>query len=182
MEVKRRRFTVHDYHRMGEASILHEDDRVELIEGEIVEMAAIGTRHFSCVNRLYRLLVMSVGDEAVISVQHPVRLNEHTELQPDLAVIRPRDYRESLPEPDDVLLLIEVSDTTLAYDRGVKLPLYARAGIGEVWIVDLPGETIERYTDPSGDGYRRVEQARRGQTLESIALPGFTPSVDQVLG
>jgi Uma2 family endonuclease len=107
MGVKRRRFTVHDYHRMGEAGILHEDDRLELIEGEIVEMAAIGTRHFSCVNRLNRLLVISVGDEAVISVQNPVRLNEHTELQPDLAVIRPRDYRESLPEPDDVLLLTQ---------------------------------------------------------------------------
>ena len=181
MEVKRRRFTVHDYHRMGEAGILHEDDRVELIEGEIVEMAAIGTRHFSCVNRLNRLLVMSVGDEAVISVQNPVRLNEHTELQPDLAVIRPRDYRESLPEPDDVLLLIEVSETTLPYDRGVKLSLYARAGIREVWIVDLPGETIERYTAPSANGYRRVEQMRRGQTLESTSLPGLAPSVDEVL-
>lgn len=182
MEVKRRRFTVHDYHRMGEAGILHEDDRVELIEGEIVEMAAIGTRHFSCVNRLNRLLVMSVGDEAVVSVQNPVRLNEHTEPQPDLAVIRPRDYRESLPEPDDVLLLIEVSDTTLAYDRGVKLSLYARAGIREVWIVDLPNVTIERYTGPSANGYQRADQARREQTLESIALPGLTPSVDAVLG
>ena len=182
MEVKRRRFTVHDYHRMGEAGILHEDDRVELIEGEIVEIAAIGTRHFSCVNRLNRLLVMTVGDEGVVSVQNPVRLNEHTEPQPDLAVIRPRDYRESLPEPDDVLLLIEVSDATLAYDRGVKLPLYARAGIREVWIVDLAGETIGRHTDPSGDGYRRADQACRGQTLESIALPGLTPSVDAVLG
>ena len=182
MEVKRRRFTVHDYHRMGEARILHEDDRLELIEGEIVEMAAIGTRHFSCVNRLNRLLVISVGDEAVISVQNPVRLNEHTELQPDLAVIRPRDYRESLPEPDDVLLLIEVSDTTLAYDRGVKLPLYAKAGITEVWIVDLAGETIGRYTGPSGEGYRRADRLRRGQTLESISLPGLTPSVDEVLG
>ena len=181
MEVKRRRFTVHDYHRMGEAGILHEDDRVELIEGEIVEMTAIGTRHFSCVNGLTRLLVMSVGDEAIISVQNPVRLNEYTELQPDLAVIRPRDYRESLPEPDDVLLLIEVSDTTLPYDRGVKLPLYARAGIREVWIVDLPGETIERYTAPSANGYRRVEQMRRGQTLESTSLPGLAPSVDEVL-
>ena len=181
MEVKRRRFTVHDYHRMGEAGILHEDDRVELIEGEIVEMAAIGTRHFSCVNRLNRLLVMSVGDEAVVSVQNPARLNEHTEPQPDLAVIRPRDYRESLPEPDDVLLLIEVSDATLAYDRGVKLPLYARAGIREVWIVDLAGETIGRHTDPSEDGYRRAGQARRGETLESIALPVLTPTVDEVL-
>ncbi len=182
MEVKRRRFSVHDYHRMGEAGILHEDDRVELIEGEIVEMTAIGTRHFSCVNGLTRMLVMKVGDEAIISVQNPVRLNEYTEPQPDLAVIRPRDYRESLPEPDDVLLLIEVSDTTLAYDRGIKLPLYARAGIREVWIVDLPNETIEPYTSPSGDGYRRVEQMRRGQTLESILLPGLTPSVDEVLG
>ena len=180
--VTRWRFTVHDYHRMGEAGILHEDDRVELIEGEIVEMAAIGTRHFSCVNRLNRLLVMSVGDQAVVSVQNPVRLNEHTEPQPDVTVIRPRDYRESLPEPEDVLLLIEVSDTTLAYDRGVKLPLYASAGIGEVWIVNLPAETIERYTEPSSNGYRRVEQARRGQTLAPTALPGLTPTVDEVLG
>ena len=181
-QVTRRRFTVHDYHRMGEAGILHEDDRVELIEGEIVEMAAIGTGHFSCVNRLTRLLVMSVGDEAIVSVQNPVRLNEHTEPQPDLAVIRPRDYVESLPVPEDVLLLIEVSDTTLAYDRGVKLPLYARAGIGEVWIVDLPAEIIERYIGPSADGYRRVDQARRGQRLASTELPGLTPSVDAVLG
>jgi len=167
---------------MGEAGILHEDDRVELIEGELVEMTAIGTRHFSCVNRLNRLLVMNVGDEAIVSVQNPVRLNEHTEPQPDLTVIRPRDYRLSLPGPEDVLLLIEVSDTTLAYDRGVKLPLYARAGIKEVWIIDLPGETIERYTDPLEESYRRADRLRRGQRLESISLPGPTPSVDEVLG
>ncbi len=136
-EVTRRRFTVHDYHRMGEAGILHEDDRVELIEGELVEMAAIGTRHLTCVNGLTRMLVRGVGDEAIVSVQNPVRLDEHSEPQPDLTVLRMRDYRESLPVPEDVLLLIEVSDTTLAYDRGVKLPLYARSGIREVWIVDL---------------------------------------------
>jgi Uma2 family endonuclease len=182
MEVTRWRFTVHDYHRMGDAGILHEDDRVELIEGELVEMTAIGTRHFSCVNRLTRLLVMNVGDEAIVSVQNPVRLNEYNEPQPDLTVIRPRDYRESLPLPEDVLLLIEVSDTTLAYDRGVKLPLYARAGIGEVWIVNLPGETIERYTGTSADGYRHAEQKGRGQTLKSTALPGLVPSVDEVFG
>jgi Uma2 family endonuclease len=181
-QLTRWRFTVHDYHRMGEAGILHEDDRVELIEGELVEMTAIGTRHFSCVNQLNRLLVMHVGDEAIVSVQNPVRLNEYTEPQSDLAVIRPRDYRESLPKPEDVLLLIEVSDTTLAYDRGVKLPLYARAGIREVWIVDLPGETIERHTDPSEEGYRRADRLRRGHTLESISLPGLTPSVDELLG
>ena len=136
-QLTRWRFTVHDYHRMGEAGILHEDDRVELIEGELVEMAAIGTRHFSCVNGLTRMLVRGVGDEAIVSVQNPVRLDEHSEPQPDLTVLRMRDYRESLPVPEDVLLLIEVSDPTLAYDRGVKLPLYARSGIREVWIVDL---------------------------------------------
>ncbi len=181
-QLTRRRFTVHDYHRMGEAGILHEDDRVELIEGEIVEMTAIGTRHFSCVNGLNRLLVMSVGEEAIVSVQNPVRLNEYTEPQPDLTVIRPRDYRISLPEPEDVLLLIEVSDTTLAYDRGLKLTLYAQAGIREVWIVNLPTETIERYTDPSGDGYRRTERAQRSKTIESVTLPELSFRVDEVFG
>ena len=137
-EVTRRRFTVHEYHRMGEA--------------------------------------------AIVSVQNPVRLDEHTEPQPDLAVLRVRDYRESLPMPEDVLLLIEVSDTTLPYDRGVKLPLYARAGIPGVWIVDLAGEVIERYTDPSGEGYRGVERARRGETVGSTTLPEIAFSVDTVLG
>ncbi len=181
-QVTRRRFTVHDYHRMGEAGILHEDDRVELIEGEIVEMTAIGTRHFSCVNRLNRLLVMSVGEDAVVSVQNPVRLDEYTEPQPDLTVIRPRDYRLSLPGPEDVLLLIEVSDTTLAYDRNVKLPLYARAGIREVWIADLAGEIVERHTDPSGHSYRHTERARREDRIECPALPDLTLTADDVFG
>jgi Uma2 family endonuclease len=180
--VTRWRFTVDDYHRMGETGILHEDDRVELIEGEIVEMAAIGTRHFSCVNRLTRMLVMGVGDAAVVSVQNPVRLNEHTEPQPDVTVIRPRDYTQSLPLPEDVLLLIEVSDTTLAYDRNLKLPLYARSGIGEVWIVDLQASTIEQHTDPSGDGYRRVDHKRGGQKLQPAALPDLNPTVGEILG
>ncbi len=167
---------------MGEAGILHEDDRVELIGGEIVQMAAIGTRHFTCVNALTRLLVRAVGDEAIVSVQNPVRLDEHNEPQPDLAVIRARSYRESLPTPEDVLLLIEVSDTTLAYDRNVKLPLYARSGIPEVWIVDLTDETIERHTEPSGNDYRHTEKVRRGETFESAALPGLTLRADIVLG
>lgn len=181
-EVTRRRFTVHDYHRMAETGILHEDDRVELIEGEIVEMAAIGTRHFVCVNTLNRLLMRTVGDEVVVSVQNPVRLSEHSEPQPDLAVIRGRDYRESLPTPEDVLLLIEVSDTTLVYDRSTKLSLYAQAGIPEVWIVDLTGETIELHTGPSEISYRHTERASRGETLTSAALPNVAISVDTALG
>lgn len=181
-EVTRRRFTIHDYHRMAEAGILHEDDRVELIEGEIVEMTPIGARHANSVRKLNQLLSKQVSEEFFVDVQNPIRLDERNEPQPDLAVIQARDYRESLPMPEDVLLLIEVSDTTLAYDKNVKLPLYAQAGISEVWIVDLTGETIERHTDPSRNGYRYTERASRGETLTSATLPDITISVDAVLG
>ena len=181
-EVTRRRFTVHEYHRMGEVGILHEDDRVELIDGEIVEMSPIGGRHALCVSLLNRLLVRSVGDRAIVSPQNPVRLDEHHEPQPDLTVIRDRAYGRSLPTPEDTLLLIEVSDTTLAYDRNVKLPIYARAGIPEVWIVDVNGGRLERYTGPSGDLYRHAELVRSGESLASKTLPDLTLAVDDVLG
>ena len=181
-EVTRRLFTVHDYHRMAEAGILHEDDRVELIEGELVEMAAIGSRHFTCVNTLTHLLVRSLGDEYIVSVQNPVRLDERSEPEPDLTVLRARDYRDSLPGPKDVLFLIEVSDTTLSYDRNVKLPLYARSGISEVWVADLAGETVERHTGPSGEIYRHLERSRRGETLTSSILPGLVFDVNVLLG
>lgn len=181
-EITRRRFTVHEYHLMAEAGILHEDDRVELIEGELSEMTAIGTRHFTSVNALTRLLVREVGDEAVVSIQNPVRLNESSEPEPDVAVIRPRDYRDSLPGPEDVLFLIEVSDTTLSYDRNVKLPLYARSGIPEVWIFDLTGEIVERHSGPSGDIYRHLDRVKRGETLDSTTIPGLTFDVGAMLG
>jgi Uma2 family endonuclease len=180
--ISRRRFTVEDYHRMAEAGILHEDDRVELIEGEVVEMTPIGGRHASCVAELTWLLSRQIGDELRLGVQNPVRLGEHREPQPDLAVIRARDYRGSLPGAEDVMLLFEVADTSLSYDREVKLPLYARAGIAEVWLVDLSEEVVERHTEPSGGGYRLVRRAGREETLESAALPGLVLSVDAVLG
>jgi Uma2 family endonuclease len=177
----RRRFTVDEYHRMAEAGILHEDDRVELIGGEIVEMSPIGGRHAACVREINRLLGRQVDDELRVDVQSPVRLGERGEPQPDLAVIRARDYGDSLPTPEDVLLLIEVADTSLASDRDVKLPLYARAGIAEVWLVDLNGGAIERHTEPSENGYRLVRRAMPGETLESAALPGLAAPVDVVL-
>jgi Uma2 family endonuclease len=123
-----------------------------------------------------------LGEEAFVSPQNPVRLSEYLELQPDLAVLRIRDYTDSLPGAEGVLFLIEVSDTMLSYDRNVKLPLYARAGILEVWMVDLTNEAIERDNELSGDGYRRTERVRRGQVLESIALPALGVPVDSVLG
>ena len=180
-EITRRRFTVHEYHRMAEVGILHEDDRVELIDGEIVQMNPIGSRHAMCVIRLNRMLVPLLGEEAFVSPQNPVRLSERLEPQPDLAVLRVRDYTGSLPGPEDVLVLIEVSDTSLTYDRDVKLPLYAGAGIPEVFIVDLAGEAIERHTEPSGNCYRLSARAGRGEALASTALPKVVITVDAVL-
>jgi Uma2 family endonuclease len=182
IQVSRRRFTVHDYHRMAEAGILHEDDRVELIEGEITDMTPIGARHAMCVVKLNSQLAKAVGDENLVSPQNPIRLNEGSEPQPDLAVIRARDYRESLPGPEDALLLIEVADTSLAYDREVKLPLYARHGIREVWIVDLANEVVERHTEPSGSGYRFIRRAGRGEAVESGALNELSVKVNDILG
>ncbi len=181
-EITRRRFTVHEYHRMAEAGILHEDDRVELIDGEIAEMNPIGSRHAACVKELNWLLGRQISDELRVDVQNPIRLNEYLEPQPDLMVVRARNYRGSLPGPEDVLLLIEVSDTTLSYDRNVKLPRYARAGILEVFIVDLPGAAIERHTEPSVEGYRLTARARQGEMLESSVLPALVLPVDAVLG
>ena len=181
-EVTRRRFTVHDYHRMAEAGILHEDDRVELIEGELSEMTPVGARHANVVRKLNQILSQQINDQFLIDVQNPVRLNENSEPEPDLAVIRNRDYRDSLPGPEDVLFLIEVSDTTLSYDRNVKLPLYARSGIPEVWIFDLTSEIVERHTGPSGDIYRYVERTRRGETASSVTLPDITIGTDAVIG
>ncbi len=123
--LRRRRFTVEEFHKMGEAGILGEDDRVELIDGEIIQMNPIGSRHAACVRELVWLVSRQLGDEFRLDVQNPVRLDGGLEPQPDLAAIRPGDYRNSLPGPEDVLLVIEVSDTTLRYDRNVKLPLYA---------------------------------------------------------
>jgi Uma2 family endonuclease len=180
--IQRRRFTAEEYHKMAEAGILHEDDRVELIEGEIVDMAPIGSRHATCVRELVWLLSKQLGDELRLDVQNPLWLSKYGEPQPDLAVIQARDYAGALPTPTDVLLLIEVSDTTLRYDREIKLPLYARSGIPEVWIMDLAGEAMERHTSPSGSSYRRMERAQRGETLASEALPTLLLRTDAVLG
>jgi Uma2 family endonuclease len=167
---------------MAEVGILTEDDPVELIDGEIIEMTAIGARHVACVRRLNRLLMRRLGDDIVIDIQSPVRLGEHTEPEPDVVVARAGDYSDNLPTAHDVLLLIEVADTSLGYDRGTKLPLYARAGIPEYWLVDLQGEEIERHTNPVEGRYRVTVRARRGEEIDSLAVPGLTLRADEVLG
>ena len=182
--ITRRRFTVDEYHRMAEAGILGEDDRVELIEGEIVEMSPIGWRHQACVDRLTHRLVPALQNRAILRPQGPIRLSSDSEPQPDLVVLRPRVdfYAEGGPGPEDVLWLIEISDTSLRYDRDVKVPLYGRYGIPEVWVVDLEGEQVFVYRDPrSGGGYRSARVLGRGARLAPQAFPDLELPVDEVL-
>lgn len=184
VEIAKRLFNVREYERMIETGILTKEDRVELIEGEIVEMSSIGTRHAACVNRLNALLIRKFGRDAIVGVQSRVKLGERSEPQPDLSVLKWRDdfYEHSLPTPDDVLLLIEVSDTTLKFDRQVKLPLYAGAGVGEFWLVNLQDDEVEIYARPSGGAYQLVRHAGRGETINSENVSGLALEVDAVLG
>jgi Uma2 family endonuclease len=175
------RFTVDEYYGMLEAGILTEDDRVELIDGEILEMSPIGSAHATCVDRLTMMLTRELGARVIVRVQNPIRLGEYHELQPDVAVLTPGDYRAAHPGPDDVLFLIEVADTSLAFDRMRKLPMYAADGVGEAWLVDLQGGVVERHTSPSGGIYRNVALALRGESLESVTVPGLVLSVDEIL-
>jgi len=184
LAVSLRPFSADEYEAMIRTGVLRADDRCELLEGEIVEMSPLGSRHIACVNRLVMRLVPLVGASAIVSAQNSIRLGDYSEPQPDLALLKPRPdfYERSLPRAADVLLLIEVSDTTLAYDRGAKLPIYAANGIAEVWLVDLEADTIETHTDPAAHGYRKVRRARRGDALASPALAGAELNVTDILG
>jgi len=157
---------------MAEAGVLRPQERVELIEGELLSMAPIGGRHFNAVNRLTQLLVTAVGPDAVVSVQGPVVLKPISEPQPDLALLRPecRD-RPALPGPEDVLLAVEVADTTLRFDRTVKAPLYAAHGIPELWIVDVEGRVLLRHLDPSRQGYGTVTEHWPPEIVIARQLP-----------
>lgn len=166
---------------MAVAGLFGVDARLELIEGEIIDMAPIGSRHAACVNRLTRLLTSRLGDRAVVSVQSPVRLGDLSEPQPDVAVLAPRDdfYAAAHPGPADIAVLVEVADTTLGWDRGVKVPLYARAGVAEVWVVDLASEVVEVFRQPGLDGYAEVHRAGRGERLDAA---GASIGVEEILG
>jgi Uma2 family endonuclease len=182
--VVRRKLNVLEYHRMGEAGILTEDDRVELIEGELIAMSPVGSDHSGTVNSLTRLLVLAVGDRGVVAVQNPVRLDDHSEPQPDFAVLRPRadDYRRATPVPADVLLIIEVADSSLAYDRTVKRTLYASHGIPEFWIVNLGAGEVEVHRLPHDARYESVSRVGRGGMLGPALLPGVAIAVAALLG
>ena len=184
VEVTRHSFTVAEYERMGRFGIFPVDVRVELVNGEIIELSPIRERHAACVAVLTQLITLRLRLSALVWAQNPLVLDDYSEPQPDLAVLNPRadNYRTSKPKPDVVLVVIEVSDTTLEYDREVKVPLYAAAGIPEAWVVNLPEECIEVYSDPAGGAYRTARSYARGQKLQAHTLAPLRLPVSKVLG
>ena len=184
VEVTRRRFTADEYQEMGRAGILREDDRVELIDGEVLAMSPIGPPHTGTINRLNHLFARLVGDAAIVQVQLPVRLDAYSEPQPDLALLRPRAdfYGTAAAGPDDVLLAIEVAQSSLSYDRKVKADLYARRGIAEYWIVDLNGGEVIRHTDPVDGRYSRVAAVPHDHEFAPGLLPACVVTTRDILG
>ncbi len=183
--LKTHRFTVDEYHRMGEVGIFSEDDRVELLAGAIVEMSPIGPLHASIVRRPTALFSVRLGTEVLVSVQNPLLLRTaDSEPQPDVALLRPRPdfYARSHPEAPDVYLVIEVADTSLVTDREVKFPIYARAGVPEAWLLDVVTQHLEVHRHPTPDGYRDVHSFRRGESVAPEAFPHLVLTVDTLLG
>jgi Uma2 family endonuclease len=180
--VARRLFTREEYHRMGEVGILKPTDRVELIRGEIVEMSPIGRRHYAFVNNLTQLLITRLAGRAIVAVQGPIALADDTEPEPDLAVIRHRavPYKEREAFADDAVLLIEVAETSLAYDRSTKLRLYAEAGIPEYWVVDCVAESVEIHRTPDTGRYRDVSRVGPGGTVSLQAFPDVTLTLAEI--
>ena len=183
-DVARQLFTIDDYHRMGEAGILSAEDRVELLGGEVIRMSRIGSPHASCVDRLNALFSRRVGSRVIVRVQNPVILDRFSEPQPDLALLRPRAdlYATQHPLPADILLAVEVLSSSDAYDRTLKLPLYARAGVREVWLVDLERGVVETYQHPSQRGYRERQEYRRGKRIALSGAIRATVRVNEILG
>ena len=178
------KYTVEEYHVMGEAGILTRDARVELIDGEIVLMPPVGSPHQETVDTLNELLVSTFSGVARVRVQGPVHLRDRGEPEPDLMLLRRRAgfYRSAHPEPANTLLVIEVSDTTLRFDRNTKVPYYAQHGIAEVWLVNLPEEVIEVYRNPEGGVYQESIRLERGDTLSAQAFPDVQLTVEEMLG
>ena len=178
------RYSIVDYHRMGGAGIFAPDARVELIQGEIIDMTPIGSGHAGIVNKLNSIFYQMAGDNIIVSNQNPVVLNDFSEPQPDLALLRYREdfYSKSHPRANDVLLIVEVADTTLQYDREIKLPLYASAGIPEVWLVDVEGKTVEIYSHPEEGRYALRENPDDLKSVKATALQGMSFDLSEMFG
>lgn len=184
VQVARRYFNVTEFYRMAAAGVFTENDRVELIEGEILEMSPIGSRHAACVDRLTELFGQRVGSRAIVRVQNPIRLNDYSEPLPDISLLKRRAdfYANSHPTPEDVLLVVEVADTSVDYDRNIKLQVYAQAEIPEVWLVNLSKNIVEVYTRPANGKYQKSRKFKRGESLVSSQVSNLSLSIDEVLG
>ena len=182
--ISKRRFSADDYQRMGQAGILTRADRVELIDGEVVAMMPIGPRHGACVDRANHAIVLAVGDQAIVRVQGSVRLNLFTEPEPDLVLLRPRAdfYASRLPGPSDILLIIEIAESSIEYDREIKARIYAESEVPEYWLVDLGSNSLSSYSEPRGGSYRNHRQYHRGESLAPQLLPACVIAVDVLLG
>ena len=182
--IRRHKLSIDDFHRMGEAGILSEDSRVELIAGELIDMAPIGSVHASTVDLLTELFVRQLSGEFLVRAQNPILLPPDSEPQPDLTLVRARAdrYRDGLPGAADVLLLVEVADTSLATDRRLKIPLYARHGIAEVWLVDLHGSAVEVHRSPSAGRYSEVLHPGRHDAIAPAALPDVVIPLGRLWG
>ena len=177
-------FSVEQYHQLVERGLLTEDSPVELIEGEVVPMSPIGSRHAGIVNRSSTYLNRMLSDIVLVSVQNPIRLSHVSEPQPDIALLRPRKdfYSHSHPGPEDVLVVIEVADESLRFDRTVKLPLYARARVQQVWLIDLQNNLVEIHSKPRGSRYQKIVSLNMGERLMIPELAGFSFRVEDFLG
>jgi Uma2 family endonuclease len=177
------RFTVDEYYRMIDLGLLKDYEKAEIIEGELIQKMPIGDKHASVVNRLNRFFSRNVSDDILVSVQNPLRLTEHSEPEPDFVLADLTKYDgKRHPRPAEVLLVVEVSDTTLKYDRDVKLPLYAEAQIPEVWIVNLPSEIVEAHKNPIFGVYQLVQIFKRGEVVKSETVPNLAIEVEKIIG
>jgi Uma2 family endonuclease len=177
------RFSVKEYYRMAETGVLRPDARVELLDGEIIDMSPIGPFHSGVVCRLTRLFTLNSGNRWLVRAQAPLRLNVHSEPEPDVMLLKPspNDYVNGHPQPEDVFLLVEVSDSSLAVDVEKKLPLYGRAGVAEVWIVNLEEGVLEVYREPHFNGYGSKTVLRAGDQARPVAFPDAVVDVAELL-
>jgi len=182
IEAERRLFTIEEFDRLFEVGFFTEDDRVEFIDGEVVWMSSIGGRHVGTIMRLDRVTQQVVGDRFAISVQNPIRIRDRASFLPDLVILRTDEIANVVPSTDLVLIVFEVSESSLSYDRNTKLPAYAAAGIAEAWICDLDGDRIERHTEPRDGIYQQLAVAGRGEQIASTVLPDLIYDVATILG
>ena len=183
-QLLRKKFTVSEFCKMAEMGIFRDEDNIELIEGEIVEMGKIGRRHAAYCDRLNDLFRDKFQKRVLIRVQSPVELNNLSQPQPDLALLRRREnyYESGHPQPHDIFLLVEIADTTIDSDREIKIPLYGQNGILETWLIDINEQCLEIYRDPSSQGYQSNRKLRRGQSIASLIFPKIVIDVNEIMG